>query len=107
MSAHMMLRPVVRSHSNVLRMKVGYCRSKIAFRGIEAQMSDGYKELIKGNPDETEIRSFLVNGNQVSVTLRIPDTLRDAAKEEASLRGMSFSAFVRTCMIEELAKKGQ
>ena len=70
-------------------------------------MSNGYKELIKGNPGETEIRSFLVNGDQVSVTLRIPDTLRDAAKEEAALRGMSFSAFVRTCMIEELAKKGQ
>ncbi len=63
-------------------------------------------ELIKSNPDETEIRSFLVDGDQVSVTLRIPDTLRDAAKEEAALRGMSFSAFVRTCMIEELAKKG-
>lgn len=29
------------------------------------------------------------------------------AKEEAALRGMSFSAFVRTYMIEELAKKGQ
>lgn len=61
---------------------------------------------LKGNPDETEIRSFLVEGDQVSVTLCIPDTLRDAAKEEAALRGMSFSAFVRTCMIEELAKKG-
>lgn len=68
-------------------------------------MPDSYKELIKSNPDETEIRSFLVDGDQVSVTLRIPDTLRDAAKE-AALRGMSFSAFVRTCMIEELAKKG-
>ena len=63
-------------------------------------MPDSYKELIKSNPDETEIRSFLVDGDQVSVTLR------DAAKEEATLRGMSFSAFVRTCMIEELAKKG-
>lgn len=59
-------------------------------------MSEGYKELIKSNPDETEIRSFQVNGNQDSVTLRVPDTLR----------GMSFSVFVRTCMIEELAKKG-
>ena len=57
-------------------------------------------------PTETEIGSFPVNGDQVSVTLRIPDTLRDAAKKEAALRGMSFSAFVRTCMIEELAKKG-
>lgn len=49
-------------------------------------MSNSYKELIKSNPDETEIGSFLVNGDQVSVTLRIPDTLRDAAKEEAALR---------------------
>ena len=36
-------------------------------------MPGNYKELIKGNPDETEIRTFLVNGDQVSVTLRIPD----------------------------------
>ena len=70
-------------------------------------MSDGYKKFIQSDPDETEIRSFLVDGNRISVTLRIPDTLRDAAKEEAALRGMSFSAFVRTCMIEELAKKEQ
>lgn len=65
-----------------------------------------YKDLIEGGPSETEIRSYLVDGDQVSVTLRIPNTLRDAAKDEAALRGMSFSAFVRTCMIEELAKKG-
>lgn len=70
-------------------------------------MSDGYKKFIQGDADETEIRSFLVDGDQISVTLRITDTLGDAAKEETALRGMSFSAFVRTCMIEELAKKGQ
>ena len=64
-----------------------------------------YGELVQKKADETEIRRFLVDGNQVSVTLRIPYTLRDAAKEEAALRGMSFSAFVRTCVIEELAKK--
>ncbi len=69
-------------------------------------MPHSYRELIKSDPNETEIRSFLIDGEQVSVTLRIPDALRDAAKEEAALRGMSFSAFVRTCMIEELAKKG-
>ena len=69
-------------------------------------MPDSYKELIKSNPDETEIRSFLVDGDQVSVTMRIAERLRVAGKEEAALRGMSFSAFVRTCMIEELAKKG-
>ena len=63
-------------------------------------MPTTYKQLIDANPSQTEIRSYLVDGDQVSVTLR------DAAKEEAALRGMSFSAFVRTCMIEELAKKG-
>ena len=66
-----------------------------------------YRQLIDASPSQTEIRSFLVDGNQVSMTLLIPNALRNAAKEEAALRGMSFSAFVRTCMIEELAKKGQ
>ena len=65
-----------------------------------------YTELIDSKASETDIRRYLVDGERVSVTMRIPDTLRDAAKEEAALRGMSFSAFVRTCMIEELAKKG-
>lgn len=66
-----------------------------------------YTELVDSKASETDIRRHLVDGERVSVTLRIPDTLRDAAKEEAALRGMSFSAFVRTCIIEELAKKGQ
>ncbi len=65
-----------------------------------------YKELLESKPTETEIRTYLVEGERVPVTMRIPDTLRDAAKEEAALRGMSFSAFVRTCMIEELSKRG-
>ena len=66
-----------------------------------------YTELVDSKASETDIRRYLVEGERVSVTMRVPDTLRDAAKEEAALRGMSFSAFVRTCMIEELAKKGQ
>lgn len=65
-----------------------------------------YKEFLEGCPSKTELRSYLVDGERVSVTLRIPEALRDAAKDEAALRGMSFSAFVRTCMIEELAKRG-
>lgn len=62
-------------------------------------------ELIEENPSETEIRSYLVDGERVSVTLRIPEALRDVVKDEAALCGMSFSAFVRTCMIEELAER--
>lgn len=73
---------------------------------MNGAQTPGCKDLIAKKPSETAIRSYLVEGDQVSVTLRIPDTLRDAAKEEAALRGMSFSAFVRTCMIEELSRKG-
>lgn len=62
-------------------------------------------ELIEENPSETEIRSYLVDSERLSVTLRIPEALRDAVKDEAALCGMSFSAFVRTCMIEELAER--
>ena len=53
-------------------------------KAISAQMSDCYKELFKSDSDEAGIRSFPVDGDQVSVTLCIPDTLRDAAKEEAA-----------------------
>ena len=67
---------------------------------------ESYAELVDSHASETEIRRHLVEGERASMTIRIPETLRDAAKEEAALRGMSFSAFVRTCMIEELAKKG-
>ena len=67
---------------------------------------ESYTELVDSHASVTEIRRHLVEGERASMTIRIPETLRDAAKEEAALRGMSFSAFVRTCMIEELAKKG-
>ena len=67
---------------------------------------ESYTELVDSHASETEIRRHLVKGERASMTIRIPETLRDAAKEEAALRGMSFSAFVRTCMIEELSKKG-
>ena len=77
-----------------------------AIRMIGAPMGS-YRDLVGSGARKDEIRAFLVDGERVSVTLRIPDTLRDAAKEEAALRGMSFSAFVRTCMIEELSGKGR
>jgi len=41
------------------------------------------------------------------VTCRISETLRNVTKAEASLCGVNFSAFVHTCMIEELSKKGR
>ena len=59
-------------------------------------MPDSYKQLIKSNPDETEIRSFLVDGDQVSVTLRIPDT-----RSEANLLTTAWSTCSKTGVISE------
>lgn len=63
-----------------------------------------YSDLLKAGVGRTELRSYLVDGEVVPVTMRIPSNLRDSAKEAAALRGISFSAFVRSCMIDELAK---
>lgn len=66
-----------------------------------------YSDLLKSDASETDIRSYLTEGNQISVAFRIPQNLRDSAKQAAELRGMSFSAFMRMCMMNELAKRGQ
>lgn len=63
-----------------------------------------YSDMLKSNFDETDMRMLLTSGDQVAVTIRIPENLRDAAKEAAEMCGVSFSAFIRMSMIQELAK---
>ena len=65
-----------------------------------------YAELVEKNATEREIQEFLANGEATTITLRIPGNLHESAKEVAALRGMSLSAFVRNCMIQELSKRG-
>ena len=65
-----------------------------------------YTEIIESDAKDTEVQAFLVDGQVVPMTIRIPSNLRDSAKEAAALRGMSLSAFVRSCMIQELSKRG-
>lgn len=64
-----------------------------------------YSELIESEAKDSEVLEFLTEGGTVPVTIRIPANLRDSAKEVAAHRGMSFSAFVRNCMIQELSKR--
>jgi len=64
-----------------------------------------YTELVEGKATETEIREFLSEGDMTAITIRIPKNLKDAAAEAAPHRGMSFSAFIRMCMMDELAKR--
>lgn len=64
-----------------------------------------YSELIESGASATEIQSYLRDSELVSVTIRTPRTLRDSAKEAASLRGMNFTSFIKGLMIEELSRK--
>jgi len=65
-----------------------------------------YAELVESNATEREIKEYLVDGEATTITLRIPGNLHESAKEAAALHGMSLSAFVRNCMIQELSKRG-
>lgn len=63
-----------------------------------------YSELVDSGATPSEIQAFLVDSELVPVTIRIPRTLRDSAKEAASLSGLTFTALVKMCLIEKLSK---
>lgn len=63
-----------------------------------------YSDLIESGASTTEILSYLRDSELVSVTIRIPRTLRDSAKEAASLSGINFTSFIKSCMIDRLSK---
>ncbi|MDD6358615.1 MAG: hypothetical protein PUG08_01430 [Parafannyhessea umbonata] len=62
-----------------------------------------YSELVDSGATPTEIQGFLTNSESVSVTLRMPRSLRDSAKEAASLSGMSLASYVKMCLIDRLS----
>lgn len=66
-----------------------------------------YSELVDRNATPVELQAYLVGGEVVPVSMRIPENLRDAAKEAAELSGMSFTSFVKMCLIERLAERGR
>lgn len=76
-----------------------YCCSHYSVRTVMT-----YSDLIDSGASTTEIRSYLRDSELVSVTIRIPRTLRDSAKEAASLSGINFTSFIRSCMIDRLSK---
>ena len=63
-----------------------------------------YADMLRDGASPTEMREYLIDGEMTAVTIRIPRNLRDSAKKAAALRGTSFSALVRECMIEALVK---
>ena len=64
-----------------------------------------FTELVDSGASKTRQHEYLVDGKQTSITIRIPSNLKEAAVEAANLKGLSFSAFARMCMIDELVKE--
>lgn len=64
-----------------------------------------YADLIDGNVTESELKAYLVEGENVAVTVRIPKNMRDVAKQAAELTGVSFTSLVKMSLIEHLAER--
>ena len=64
-----------------------------------------FSEVVDSGASKAKLHEYLVKGDQTAITIRIPTNLKDAAVEAAGLNGMSFSSFVRLCMIEKLVKE--
>lgn len=64
-----------------------------------------YADLIDENVTKSELKTYLVEGENVAVTVRIPKNMRDIAKQAAELSGVSFTSLVKMSLIEHLAEK--
>lgn len=59
-----------------------------------------FNELCNGQLDAADKRAYLVSGPSTATTIRIPENLKQVISEAASLKGLGFSAYVRSCLIE-------
>ena len=65
-----------------------------------------YLELIKVDVDENDNRQYLSEGEQVTITIRLPKNLRNSAKKYADLQESNFNALSSAGLIEQLIVKG-
>ena len=63
-----------------------------------------YSDLLRSGATPTEVRAFLTEGDSTAITIRLPKNLKDATAEAAELHGMSFSAYIRSCLMAELSR---
>jgi len=61
-----------------------------------------YSELLDSGASTSELQAYLVDSELVTVTLRLPRTMRESAKEYANLNGLTFTSLVKQCLIEKL-----
>jgi predicted DNA binding CopG/RHH family protein len=63
-----------------------------------------YSDLVESGATQAQRMDYLSEGEPTPITLRVPRNLKEAATETARLHGVSFSAFVRSCIINELSE---
>lgn len=63
-----------------------------------------YKDLVESGASTSKMQSYLTGSELVTVTLRLPRTMHDSAKEYATLNGLNFTSLVKQCLIERLTK---
>lgn len=64
-----------------------------------------YVALLKNGADEAELQTYLSQGNEATITIRVPKNLKDACAEIAAMRGLNMSTYVRSCLIRDLTEK--
>ena len=64
-----------------------------------------YVTLLKNGADEAELQSHLSQGKEATITVRVPQNLKEACAEIDSMRGMNISTYVRSCIIRDLTEK--
>lgn len=64
-----------------------------------------YSDFVENGATDTEKQEFLGAVTWPPSRLGFSENLRDSGKEAAALKSVSFSAFIRMCMIEELVKR--
>ena len=64
-----------------------------------------YVTLLKNSADEAELQTYLSQGNEATITIRVPKNLKDSCAEIAAMRGLNMSTYVRSCLIRDLTGK--
>lgn len=63
-----------------------------------------YSDFSKQAASEREKQAFLIDGETTTITIRLPRNLKEAAVENAALNSMSFSSYIRGCLLRDLLK---
>ena len=88
--------PLIRADATIL----------LVFKRMRQVLQVKYSELVHSGALRIELQEQLVGGEMTTITMRISKNLKEAGGVEAArLRGVSFSAFIRSSMIDELSRK--